>query len=380
MLRRTFACLLFFCSLAASARAQDKPAGQDVLIFSNGDQLTGKLVQASGGKVTFKSEMAGEINVEWDKIKELRAAGKYAVLEKGFKQKKSRALNPAKIAQGTVEMKDQTISVQAGTAAPVTVSTKDADYVLDNATYEKDLSGREGYWAEWTGTLTAGATLVKATQSSETFTTAINLVRNIPNVSWLDPRGRSIIDFTETFGRVTQPGVNSVKTSIYHADAERDFYTSPKIYALINISYDHNFSQGLDLQQIYGGGFGITAVKDKDQQMDVKAQLQYETQSYEAVPPATMSTVPDSQLFGATLAEAYTRKFKTLTINEQLQLVPAFNVLADYSANAEAGILFPLYKRLSFTANAADSFLNDPAPGAAKNSFQFITGVAYKLR
>ena len=42
-----------------------------------------------------------------------------------------------------------------------------------------------------------------------------------------------------------------MKTSIYHADAERDEYFSPAVFAFGQAQYDHNFSQGLDLQQTY---------------------------------------------------------------------------------------------------------------------------------
>jgi len=40
----------------------------------------------------------------------------------------------------------------------------------------------------------------------------------------------------------------------------------------------------------------------------------------------------------------------------------------------------PLFKRLSMQFTTTDNFLNDPAPGFKKNSFQFVTGVTYNLR
>jgi hypothetical protein len=376
--------LVVSCSFTAwaSPETPDKPAdpAKDVLIFSNGDQLTGTFVRSTGANVTFKSDMAGEITIAWDKVKELRANGRYAVLEKGFKTKSSRKLNDARIPQGTVTMQDQTIAVQQDAGPPVTVSTKDTEFVIDNATYEKQVRGRPGFFADWDGALTGGATLVRATQNSETFTGAINLVRLAPNVAWLDPRSRDIVNVLETYGNITQTGLPKVSTSIFHADAEHDIYFSPRAYALVNTSFDHNLSQGLGLQQIYGAGIGLTVVKDAKQQLDMKAQIQYETQSYIPVPPATTTDSTNTQLVGATFAENYTRKFKNVTINEQLQLIPTFNVLHDYSAVAQAGVLFPVYKRLNFSANAVDTYLHDPAQGALPNSFQFVTGITYKLR
>jgi hypothetical protein len=385
MLRRNLALLLFFvCSLtlvSAFAEGPSTPAEKDVLVFANGDQLTGQFEGSTGGTLKFKSDMAGEITVGWDKIKELRANGRYAVLEHGFKATKAHKLDTTKIAQGTLSVENQTISVKPDAGAPIAVPAKDADFVLTDASYEKDMHGREGFLSDWNGAVTAGATLVRATQNSETFTGAVNLVRLTPNVSWLDPRTRDTADLMETYGRVTQTGVPAVETAVFHADAEHDRYFSPRAYGLGSVAFDHNYSQGLSLQQIYGGGVGLTVFKKPNAELDMKAQVQYETQQYSLVPSTTgTTTTATTHLIAATVAENYMRKFKTLTFNEQLQLIPAFNDANAYSAVAQIGVLFPVYKRFSFTASSTDTYLGDPASGALRNSFQFVTGITYKLR
>jgi len=389
MMRRLCLLLsLFVVSLAvlqcAVAETPDKPAeaAKDVLVFNNGDQLTGKFVSSTGANVIFKSDMAGEITVGWDKIKELRASGRYAVLEKGFKAKSWRKLDEARIPQGTITMADQTVTVQGEGGPPATVSTKDTELILDAPTYEKDLHGKPGIFGDWNGGLTGGATLVRATQNSVTFTGVVNLVRVAPSASWLDPRNRDIVNVLETYGNITQSGAPETKTSIFHADAEHDLYFSPRAYALVNTSFDHNLSQGLGFQQIYGGGIGLTVVKDAKQELDMKAQAQYEAQSFVVVPNSPMGTLPNpnTNLIGATVAENYVRKFKLFTFNEQLQLIPAFNSVQDFSVVGQAGLVFPVYKRFSFTASALDTYLGDPQDLAERNSFQFVTGITYRLK
>jgi hypothetical protein len=387
--------LFLFLSLALSsthlwaadgpAAADDKkdaaPPAKDVLIFSNGDQLTGEFVGTTGGTVTFKSDMAGQITVPWDKIKELRSNGRYAVLEEGFKQKGTRKLNDAKVPKGTVTMQDQTVSIHTDSGPPQTVPVKDADFVVDAKTYEKEVTGKPSFFADWDGAITAGGTLVRATQNSETFTGAVNLVRSVPDVTWLDPRSRTTVDFTDNYGKVTQAGQDAIKTSIYHADAEHDIYFTPTVYVLGQAAFDHNYSQGLDLQQIYGGGIGWTVFKRPNSEFDVKGQVQYEVQSFGVVPGTTGPAVPDENLFASTFAEAYTYKWKNnIVFNESIQAIPAWNVLDAYSGIGQAGVLMPLYKRFNFTLQVLDNYLGDPAPGAQKNSFQTVVGITYKLR
>ena len=47
-------------------------------------------------------------------------------------------------------------------------------------------------------------------------------------------------------------------------------------------SFDHNYSQGLVLQQNYGGGIGATLFKKKDSEFDVTTDLHFEKQQFNA--------------------------------------------------------------------------------------------------
>ncbi len=389
MVRKAFPYLVLITLLwipvlasAADGDGDKKDSGpKDTLTFVNGDRLTGSLVRTDGKNVTFKSDFAGEITVGWDKVKEIKTAGQFAVLEKGFKQKSSRKLNDARIPQGTLSVEDQTIAVQQGTGEPVSVPVAQTDFVVDQKTYEQQVRGRPEFYKGWSGAIQAGASLARSTSDTTAYNAGFNLVRVVPTLSWLDPRTRTTFNFADSFSKTTQTGVGTTETSILHADAEHDIYFSPRFYVLGNTQFDHNFAQGLDLQQIYGGGIGATFLKSDKQQLDVKAQAQYERQSYGIVPGTTGPALPDTNLIGATVAENYMRKLPhKIVFTEQLQAIPAFNVTSDYSGVAQAGLALPLFKQFNFTIQVVDNYLNDPAPGATKNSFQAITALQYTLK
>jgi hypothetical protein len=59
-------------------KAEPQP-GLDVVVFTNGDQLTGKLEKGEGDSITFNSDVVGEVTIPLEKIKELRANGSFAV-------------------------------------------------------------------------------------------------------------------------------------------------------------------------------------------------------------------------------------------------------------------------------------------------------------
>ena len=366
-----FLCLLSLGAPGADAQAPKKAPEPDVLVFTDGEKLIGHLVRSTGDKVTFNSDMAGEVTVEWKKVQELHSAQKYAVIRKGLEL--HRGNTGVQVPQGTIAVKDQKIEVKASPEAPPqTVPVSEAAYVLDEPTFQNAFR-RPGLLQAWKGSVTGGASLVKATQNSTSFTGGFSFIRAVPQEGWLDPRNRTLVDFSASYGKVTQPNTPTLKTSIYHADAERDEYLSSRIYGFGQLAYDHNFSQGLDLQQAYGGGIGWTVIKSANQTLDVKGSLSYLRQQFQT--PAN-----NQNLIGSTFAERYGRILPHgILLAEQLAVTPAWNNTRAYSAVAGAGLTLPVYKRLSVAVNSLDTFLNDPSPGFKKNSFQFTTGVTYTL-
>jgi hypothetical protein len=367
-------------ALGQSASADQKPA-PDVLILANGDQLTGKFLHEANGTVTFHSDMAGDLTFTWDKIKSIRTAQKFAVIQQG--QHISRKTADADVAQGTVAIQDAQVQVEpAAGGATKNIAQKDAQYMVDQATYNSEVHRNPSWGYGWSGSLTAGAADVEATTNSRSFTGAAAFVRTVPAVSWMDPRNRTTADFSAAYGSLSQSGGATTKTNILHGDAEHDWFLSPRFYLLVDTSFDHNYSQGLNLQQIYGGGMGFVLIKTPRQELDLKGDIHYERQNFGFTPGIVPPTItPSKSLIGADIGDTYTAKLAHgMLFNQGLVVTPAFNTPKAYSALATAGLTFPVYKRLGFNLSALDDFLNDPAFGSKKNSFQFSAGLTYTLK
>jgi hypothetical protein len=388
---RGLCCLVTLVALtgALCCAAQNKPGVNpepDVLVLSNGDTLHGKFVDAIDGKVTFHSEALGDISLSWDKIKELHTSEKFAALDKNVKLHGRK--NSGNIPIGIISMENQTIMVQTGNAAaPAPIPAKDVPFILDSATLDKEVNHQPGFLTGWNGAATAGAALVSATENQYSVSGGVGLVRAVPTVSWLNPRDRTSLDFTGSFGKITQPGyvaagvsvaAVTTKSAIYHADAERDEYLSPRFFALVQTAFDHNYGQDLDLQQIFGGGFGWTALKTPKQEGDLKGTVQYEKQQF-----ISGTSLGNQNLIGSTFAANYVLHTKLLTYIQTLAFIPAYNDERAYSAIETDTLAFPAYKSLSFSLGTNDSYLNDPPvslPPTKRNSFQFTMGLTYGFK
>ena len=344
----------------------------DTLILTDGEKLIGQFLHSTGSSLVFKSDLAGEVTVDWSKVQELRSANKFAVIEKGV-QLRNKA-DVGEVPQGNLTVANQQLQVAAQPpAAPQAVPFSNTAYVLDQATFRKNLLDNPGFFGGWKGALTAGASLVQATQNSRSYTSAVSLVRAMPGESWLAPHNRTILDFSASYGEVTQSNTPTIKTNIIHGGLERDEYLHPKVYLFGSGAWDHNFSQGLDLQQTYGGGLGWNAYKSDTADLNFRASADYIRQQF-------TNSAFNKNLFGSTFGETYSQKFpRGIVLAEALSITPAWNDLNAYSALGNITLGLPLYKRFNLTLATIDSFLNNPPPGFRKNSFQFITGLTYTL-
>ena len=372
--------LLLFSGTASLCAAQNKPAADaapDVIVLSNGDTLHGKFVNSVGGKVNFHSDPLGDITVPLDKVKELHTGQKLAVLDKTVKLRGKDATK--QIPTGAVDIADEHITVHTETgAAPAAIPLKNAQYIVDAPTLDKQLFHEPSFFTGWNGAATAGATLVQATQNQYTVSGSLGLIRAVPTVAWLNPRNRTSADFSGSYGKITEPGSTPLKSSIYHIDGERDQYFSSRVYALGEVAFDHNFSQDLQLQQIYGGGFGWTFLKSEKQEADLKGTVQYEKRSFIGEPTST-----NQNLIGSTFALSYAGKAKFMTIVQNLEYIPAYNTPSAYSASETDTVTFPAYRNFGFSVGTIDTYLNNPpasVPPTKRNSFQFTMGLTYAIK
>jgi hypothetical protein len=374
--------ILFFSPGPVHAEAPD------TVTFVNGDQLTGKLMGVVAGTVSFHSDILGDVTIPEAKVKSLHAARQFAVIEKN--QHITRKTVGERVPIGSLDLDHDTVHLKPPQATEKTFPLSQTSSLVDADVFHRELRNEVDPFYGWTGSITLGATLVTATNSAQTYTGAVALVRSIPTTAWLPPKSKSILNLSATYGLAKDSEINlggnefqapSVsKTDIKHGDAEYDRYFSQDFFGLVNASADHNFGNGLQLQQSYGAGPGWSVLRTPKNTFDIKASLLYEQQQFYNGLSSGLGT-PNVNLVGAALSENWAHAFAHgVKINQYITLTPTFNVVQAYSAVANANLVFPVYKKLNFTVSSTDNYLGDPPQGFKRNSFQFTAGVTYSLK
>ncbi len=314
--------------------------------------------------------MAGEVTVTWANIKSVQSDQTFALLKSNQKLTRRNAL--ASVPSGAVSAENKEVTLKSPTTS-VTVPVAEMDRLIPTADFNKALN-HVSLTQGWAGTAAGGVSLVRATQNSTTFNGAIALVRAMPQVDWLPPRSVTSLGYTQSYGTQSQAGLDTIKTNIFHAAAERDQYISKRVFALADVAFDHNFAQSLDLQQQYGGGLGVNLIKNPIQQLDVRGDIHYEKQKF-------FNPTTTNNLIGTTIQETYLRNLpRKLIFTELGSISPAFNDPSAYSAHVNAALGFPVWRGLGFSLSGIDDYLNNAPAGSKKNSVQFITGVTYTIK
>src|ERR1700693_3708982 len=135
---RLLGCILALFCMAHYASAQAPAAGPDTIVFINGDKLAGKFVSSSGSSVKFKSDVLGDITVDWSKVKELHTSAKVAVIPKGVQLKKHG--DTSAIPQGTLSVENQNVQVVGPPQPARSIPVSDASIIVDQPSFEKALN------------------------------------------------------------------------------------------------------------------------------------------------------------------------------------------------------------------------------------------------
>ena len=366
----------------------DVTGGKDTIIFANGDTLTGKVGKVVYGNVSFHSDELGDLTIPLTKIKTMRTATAFAA--GSTTQRLTKKDIAEQLPVGKIELENETLKVMLPQGEVKEFPAKDLGFMLDQSAYQRELHNESDLFYGWYGTATLGTSVVKATNSAQTYTGAVALVRAIPTIAGLPAGSKTILNLSGAYGLAKSPEVISggdvfqtasvTKTDILHGDLEYDKFFTPMVFGLVSGSADHNFGNGLKLQQAYGAGVGWGILRSPQNDLAVRMILQYEQQEFYNGITSGLGT-PTENLVSASLGEAWSRTFPhSIKFKEYVTLNPTFNVVRAYSGVAGGGFVFPVYKSLSFSLITTDNYLGDPPQGFLRNTFQFTTGLTYTLK
>jgi putative salt-induced outer membrane protein YdiY len=316
----------------------------DQITFKNGDKITGKVLSMDAGKMKIKSDVAGEMTVDLDKIATFTT--------------------------------DEPLEVRTadGTSVRGQVSAVENDQLRLGENQSIPLSSIKQFnpsREEWTGSILATGSLARGNTNTEDLGVDINAVLRrtaAPN------NDRITLDAAYNFGRQRDPatGDKTTTTDNWMAEGKYDRFWTDKLYGYVNLKLEHDRVAGLNYRLSPGIGLGYQWIETPDQHFRTEAGFTYVYEDY-------ISGDSDDHI-ALRLAYHYDRRLNDrVTFFHNLEYLPAIEDPGDYNLTADAGIRADLTE--SFFSELKLEWQRDstPAPGADKNDLRYILGVGWKF-
>lgn len=357
LLRALVVAVLFLGLAAAALAAPASPAkGTDVVIFVNGDRVTGALTSATRNTVLFEGNATGPLVLKWTDLDHITLAGSMHV--SSTKAAVTQSGGSLKLRGGGLVLSDnggqETLAGGLTAAPPLTP--------------QPEFPSPRALLHNWGGVLSSQNNLVRATQKKSDLGATLHAGRDSTPTSkrWFGYENTQF-DLQANYSDSVKPGGSPVITSLYKGGIEQAFNlgaSATYVYGLAE-AY-HNSSLGLDVEQGYGAGLGWDGGTG-GHSYGVSGDVRYWKEDVHAPGVSFVSTA-----FG--LTEYYTYKFPwprnslPIAFTEKILFLPIYAHANAFQSRAFAQIDIPLNARFSFGVVEEDDYARN-APHNSKQNY-----------
>ncbi len=337
----------------------------DQVTLKNGDRLTGTVVKSDGKTLILHTDAAGDIELKFDSIQEIKTDAELHVGLKGGKT----AVGPVTTTDGKLEIATKTAGTVEAPKEDVTVIRNDAE----QQAYDKSL--HPGLMHGWNGGINVGFSVARGNSETENLALAFNAVH--PTLHDKITLYASSINTTNNLASPST--VASLEQGGLRYD--RDFDSS-KVFAFGAADFMANALQYLDLRQVYGGGIGYHAIKSERTVLDFLGGLNYTHETYSNGAPITgfpglfESYGHTNRFVALTLGEELNKKLgKSTVLTQNLGFFPDLQQTGEYRFTFNLGTVTKLKKWLGWQNQFGDIYISNPPTGSKSNDVLFTTGL-----
>lgn len=332
-------------------------ARADVVTFKNGDKLTGTLVSVTAGKLNLKTDALGDVAIPLAKIQTFSAEMPGAVITKDDR-----------VLRGMVSLLPSGEWQIAQNGPPQTLAADLITSVLPQTTYDA-IEAPAKPWQEWKGNANFGYAFQRGNQNTHSISASAAIVRDRPSDILFAPHFRTTYGLTMLFADAQQDGTEITSNTI-DTTLREDYLFTARNFFFGSGELDHVDTQGLYLQQSYGGGFGRDLVHNARTIFSVLGGINYVADHYDTIP-----SVHSAEAFvGETLGSQLTPRIR---VDEHFNFYPDLEHSGQY--RFDGAVNFGLKLSAHFTANVGlmDLYLTQVPPGSLNNNFIFTSGLGY---
>jgi putative salt-induced outer membrane protein YdiY len=333
------------------------PAIAGVVTLKSGERVIGTWVNVQNGAIAFTSETLGQVKIPLAKVKSF-APSKPAVI---IRKNKSTAAGKLEL----LPSGDWQIT-QNGRA--VVVPAAQVQIIMPQTAYNALTIYKTKILHDWKGTANLGYNIQSGNQQADTISANVAAVRERPTNIIFFPHFRTTYSLVMLFSRAEQNGTE-VTSNTLTTSLREDYVFTAANFVFVSGELDHIQTQGLYLQQTYGGGFGRELIHTTRTTFNLLAGLTFVSQKFYTGGPAKQNA---EILAGESLAFALTKRIQ---LTHMLNFYPEVTAAGQYNFQTNSSLVFKLNARFTANLSLVDDYLSNPTPGNHKNNVALTAGL-----
>lgn len=337
----------------------------DQVTLKNGDRLTGTVVKSDGKTLVIHTDAAGDVELKFDTIQEIKTDADLHVGLKGGKT----AVGPVTTTDGKIEIATKTSGTVEASKDDVTLIRNDAEQTA----YEKKL--HPGLTHGWEGGINVGFSIARGNSETENLALAFNAVHPTEH-----DKTTLYASFLDTRNNLATP---STVANLNQGGIRYDHDLNPRLFAFAAGDFMSNALQFLDLRQVYSGGLGYHVIKSDRTILDFLGGLNYTHETYSngtliapGPPPVYVSYGKTNKFVALTIGEEWDQKFgKSTVLTQTVGFFPDLQQTGEYRFTFNLGTVTKIKKWLGWQNQFSDIDVSNPPVGSKKNDVIFTTGL-----
>jgi hypothetical protein len=320
-------------------------ASADVIVFQNGDHLTGTIKSAEGGKMTVTTATLGDITFDMKDVKT------FSTDEPVKLQLQDGTVIDQKVDQGA----DGTVTTaQGGAIAPQPIPLSEVDKVNPPP-------------VQWTGAVVINGLLARSTTNTTQLGAAVNAIRR-------SDTDRITASAAYNFGQQKVGGITTTNVDNWNVNGKYDLFLTKQFYANAFGRVEKDRINFLDLRVTPGIGVGYQWFDQDNLHFNTDLGGAWVYENYTTLPsPREQVSARGAYHVDTTFWDSQ------LTVFHNVQVFPSIQNVKNVIFIGDVGARLKLTKTMFAEAKAELDYDSQPAPGASRTATTYTLGVGWQF-
>ena len=334
--------------LLTMAAAAALTARADLVTLTNGDRISGSVESLTGGKLSFKTEWAGSIQISWDAVSALESDATFEVKTK-----------EGDVYSGSLRKSASTLNVRADE----TTETLDSP---DIASIAPPGQTEPGFWKKLEGGVDFGYSLARG--NSNTTQSAFSA-----NADYERPEYKVQSNIVSILSEPEQgPG-----TSRHALDTRYDRFLSKRSFLFVLGGLERNERQLLNLRTKVGGGFGRKIITTDKTALSLLGGVNFANERFRPADGIKPLAANNGEALAA--FDLKTTKFAGIEFTFRVALHPTLTDGSRYRIESDSGFRIPIANRFTWGLSLYDRFDSQPPVPVQRNDFGLLSTLGFKF-